>query len=61
MDAEVEKNRTLRESLELETQIFRKRLLAVGNLTEAVDFGDELVEHAQEQSRFKILFDSFLI
>ncbi|CAK9328894.1 unnamed protein product [Citrullus colocynthis] len=51
MDEEVEKNRTLRESLELEKQIFRQRLLAVQSLSEDVDCGDEIVEHAQEQPR----------
>lgn len=55
MDEEVEKNRTLRESLELEKQIFRQRLLAVENSSE-VDSGDEIVEHAEEQPRFKSLF-----
>ncbi|XP_038875671.1 kinesin-like protein KIN-12C [Benincasa hispida] len=51
MDEEVEKNRTLRESLELEKQIFRQRLLAVQNLSEDVDCGNEIVEHAEEQPR----------
>lgn len=60
MDEEVEKNRTLRESLELEKQIFRQRLLAVENLSEVVDSGDEIVEHAQEQPRFKILSVCFV-
>lgn len=60
MDEEVEKNRTLRESLELEKQIFRQRLLAVQSLSEDVDCGDEIVEHAQEQPRFKIFFVSLL-
>ncbi|XP_023547738.1 kinesin-like protein KIN-12C isoform X2 [Cucurbita pepo subsp. pepo] len=50
MDEEVEKNRTLRESLELEKQIFRQRLLTVENSSE-VDSGDEIVEHAEEQPR----------
>lgn len=59
MDEEVEKNRTLRESLELEKQILRQRLLAVENLSEDMDCGAEIVEHAQEQPRFKILFVSF--
>ncbi|XP_011656324.1 kinesin-like protein KIN-12C isoform X2 [Cucumis sativus] len=51
MDGEVEKNRTLRESLELEKQILRQRLLAVQNLSEDMDCGAEIVEHAQEQPR----------
>lgn len=56
MDEEIEKNRTLRESLELEKQIFKQRLLAVENLSEVVDSGDAIVEHTQEQPRFRILF-----
>lgn len=59
MDEEVEKNRTLRESLELEKKILRQRLLAVENLSEDMDCGAEIVEHAQDQPRFKILFVSF--
>uniref|UniRef100_A0A9I9DNE2 Kinesin motor domain-containing protein n=1 Tax=Cucumis melo TaxID=3656 RepID=A0A9I9DNE2_CUCME len=51
MDEEVEKNRTLRESLELEKKILRQRLLAVENLSEDMDCGAEIVEHAQDQPR----------
>ena len=49
MDAEVERHRLIRDSLELELKALRQRLLTVENLTENVDSENKDVEYLENQ------------